>query len=52
MHRLDWQINLELIMQNIKLESGVQILFLVLSTSSVKGIPYSKIVNLRKIGVI
>ena len=46
------KLNLVLIRQSVKLESGVQILILVLSTLSVKGVLNYKVVKLFRICVI
>ena len=46
------KLNLVLIMQNVKLESGVQISVLILSTLSVKGALNSKFIKLFRFGVI
>ena len=46
------KLNLVLIRQNVKLESGVQILILVLSTLSVKVVLDCKVVKLFRFGAI
>ena len=45
------KLNLVLIRQNVKLESGVHILILILSSLRVKGVLNSKVVELFRLGV-